>query len=112
VARRQCAPGSGKGQRGQRSRGELTVGELAPTPDQPNGQVTNRWLVSDQHHRVDIVGHATQALEQLGAKSAVDEEFAKLKAELGPGDARSEIATARQAPIVEREPTAEPSDER
>lgn len=51
-------------------------------------------------------------LEQLGAKSAVDEEYAKLKAELGPGDARSEIATARQAPIAERDPTAEPSDER
>jgi phage shock protein A len=51
-------------------------------------------------------------LEQLGAKSAVDEGYAKLKAELGPGDARSEIATARQAPIAERDPTAEPSDER
>lgn len=30
-------------------------------------------------------------LEQIGAKSAVDDEFAKLKAELGPGDTAGEL---------------------
>jgi phage shock protein A len=51
-------------------------------------------------------------LEQLGAKSVVDQEFAKLKAELGPGDARSEIAPGgSEAPRTEREPAVEPADE-
>jgi phage shock protein A len=48
-------------------------------------------------------------LEQLGATSAVDDEFTKLKAELGTGGARPEIAvTGEQASTV----SAGASDER
>ena len=71
LAWRERAPGSSERQRGQRSRGELTVGKLGPTPDQLNGQVSDRWLVPDQHHLVHLVGHATQALKQLGGRRAV-----------------------------------------
>jgi phage shock protein A len=51
-------------------------------------------------------------LEQLGAKSAVDDEFAKLKAEVGPGSAPAEIGAAGQAPTAAREPAGEPPDQR
>ena len=50
-------------------------------------------------------------LEQLGTKSAVDDELAKLKAELEPGpEPARDRAPDRRAQSTEREPSTEPAD--
>jgi hypothetical protein len=88
------APASRERHRGQRTRGELTVGKLAPTPDQLNGQVPDRWPVSDQHRRVYLVRHATQALEQLGACRAISSRSIRISPR---GATRSSVSPARRA---------------
>ncbi len=58
------APRTAERKRGQCTCGVLLPRELAGGSGEADGQVLDRWVVADQHHRFDLVRHATQALEQ------------------------------------------------
>jgi hypothetical protein len=70
--RLQRTPRSSQRQCGERAGGKPPRGELAGVCDERHGQVVDRRVVSDQHHRVDPVRHATQTSKQLARRHAVE----------------------------------------
>ena len=68
----------------------------APRPNEPQRQCvppsdSSAGNASEPRSRHELFTSVDRQLDQLGAKSAVDEEFAKLKAEVGAGPQRQAL---------------------